>query len=129
MSASRIYAEIPDDNKRRGMLEFVYREFLKDPSRRWPWLAHAAAIAKHRLGDMALARRYASAIQQNATGPDVPTWARQMEVFILEDMNELETARIMIGGFLEKGLVKDASEARFLEQRLHSIEDRLRATK
>ena len=41
------------------MLEFVYREFLLDPNRRWPWLAHATVLAKHRLHDLPLALRYA----------------------------------------------------------------------
>jgi hypothetical protein len=129
MSASRVYAEVPQELKRRQMLDFVYRRFLEDPRRRWPWLAHAAAIAKHRLHDLPLARSYAAAIQRFADGPEVPTWARQMEAFILEDMNELETARIMIGGFLEKGMVKDAGEARFLEQRLKEIQRRLESSK
>ena len=48
-----------------------------------------------------------------------------MEAFILEDMDELETARIMIGGFVQSGQVKDAGELRFLEQRLQEIEARL----
>ncbi len=125
LAASRVYAEIPDETKARLMLEFVYQQFLLDPQRRWPWLAHAAAVAKHRLKDLELAKRYAAAIQQRATGPDVPLWAKQMEIFILEDMNELETARIMIGGFLASGTLTDPAEARFLEQRLHDIEARL----
>jgi hypothetical protein len=129
MAASRIYADVPDEAKQREMLDFVYHQFLEDPDRRWPWLAHAAAIAKHRLKDLALARRYAAAIQEHATSPSVPTWARQMEAFILEDMDELETARIMIGGFLEKGLIKDASEARFLEGRLKELEQRAASRK
>jgi hypothetical protein len=129
MAASRVYAEVSEPDKQRRMLDFVYREFFKDPERRWPWLAHAAGVAKHRLRDLALARTYAAAIQTYATGPSVPTWARQMEAFILEDMDELETARLMIGGFLEKGLVKDASEARFLEGRLKEIEARIRLRK
>jgi hypothetical protein len=107
----------------------VYREFFNDPDRRWPWLAHAAAIAKHRLKDPALARSYAAAIQARARGRDVPTWARQMEAFILEDMDELETARLMIGGFLEKGWVKDESEARFLARRLEELEARQKSGK
>ena len=41
LAASRIYAEVPDEEKQRTMLEFVMREFEKDPSRRWPWMAHA----------------------------------------------------------------------------------------
>ncbi len=129
LAASRLYAEVPDEVKVRKMLDFVYEQFLLDPQRRWPWLAHAAVIAKHHLNDLPLARRYAAAIQQHATGPDVPLWARQMQAFILEDMNELETARVMIGGFLASGSVTDPAEARFLERRLHEIEARLKNQK
>ncbi len=129
MAASRLYAEVPDEAKKRQMLELVYREFFKDPDRRWPWLAHAAALAKHGLKDLPLARRYAAAIQTYSLGEEVPLWARQMEIFILEDMNELETARIMIGGYIEKGLVKHPGELRFLEQRLQELESRIKQNK
>lgn len=127
MAASRLYAEVPSEAKTRQMLEFVYQQFPADPDRRWPWLAHAAAIAKHRLKDLPLAKRYAAAIQKHATGANVPLWARQMEAFILEDMNELETARIMIGGFLASGTVHEPGEIRFLDQRLKEIEARMKS--
>ena len=125
LAASRLYAEVPVEEKQRRMLEFVYRQFFVDPNRRWPWLAHAAAIAKHRLGDLQLARRYAVAIQRHATADDVPLWARQMEIFILEDMNELQTARIMIGGYIQSGKVKDPAELRFLDESLKRLEARM----
>ena len=124
-AASRLYAEVRDPAKQRKMLAFIYEKFLSDPNHRWPWLAHAAAIAKHELKDLPLARSYAAAIQAHATGPKVPLWARQMEAFILEDMNELETARIMIGGFVTSGQVKDLGELKFLEERLSEIEARI----
>ena len=124
-AAARVYAEVPDAAKSRVMLEFVYREFLVDPERRWPALAHAALLAKHRLHDLALARRYAAAIQRYARSPGVPLWARQMEVFILEDMNELEAARIMLGGMLASGAINDEAEARFLRRELEALERRL----
>jgi TPR repeat protein len=123
-SAARIYAEAPDPARSRTALEFVYREFFRDPERRWPWLAHAALVAKHRLGDLPLARRYAQAIDRHTRSPGVPLWARQMEIFILEDMNELEAARIVLGGLLESGAVHDPAEARFLRQRLEELEAR-----
>ena len=128
-AASRLYAEVPDNEKRRKMLDFIYKEFQKDPGRRWPWLAHAAVVAKQQLKDLPLARKYAAAIQENAKGEDVPLWARQMQAFILEDMNELETAKIMIGGFIQSGMVKDPGELRFLEGRLKEIEARIGAGK
>ena len=122
LAASRLYSEVPVESKQRSMLEFVYRQFLLDPDRRWPWLAHATVIAKHRLGDLPLALRYARAMQRYAVGRDVPPWARQMEIFILEDMNELEAARLVIGAYLESGTVKDPAELRFLDQRLRQLE-------
>jgi len=124
-AAARVYAEVPDAAKSRRMLEFIYREFLADPDRRWPALAHAALLAKHRLHDLALARRYAAAIQRYARSPALPLWARQMELFILEDMNELEAARIMLGGMLASGAIRDPAEARFLRRELESLERRL----
>lgn len=124
-AAARVYAENPDPGKSRLMLEFIYREFFSDPDRRWASLAHAALLAKYRLHDLPLARRYAAAIQQETRSPDVPLWARQMELFILEDMNELDAARIMLGGMLEKGAIRDADEARFLRQKLEELERRI----
>jgi hypothetical protein len=124
-SAARVYAEVLDPARSRIALEFVYQEFFLDPNRRWPWLAHAALVAKHRLGDLPLARRYAAAIDRFTTAADVPLWAKQMEIFILEDMNELEAARVMLGGLLESGTIRDPAEARFLAQRLKELEARL----
>lgn len=126
-AASRIYAEVPDPVRQRAMLEFVYEQFFADPERRWPWLAHAAYIARHELRDLPLARRYAAAIQQHVHGPAVPLWARQMEAFILEEMNELEAARIMFGGFIASGQVKEPGEVRLLEEKLKQIEAKLKA--
>jgi hypothetical protein len=123
-AASRIYAEIPDEAKQRKMLNFVYEQFLEDPDKRWPWLAQAASISKHRLKDLRLARKFAAAIQNHAIGKDVPLWARQMEAFILEDMNELEEAKIMIGGFIASGLITDPGELRFFQERLEQLERR-----
>ena len=71
-----------------------------------------------------LALKYARGIDSLTTAREVPLWARQMGVFILEDMNEFEAARIMLGGLLETGQIKDAGELRFLEGRLKALEER-----
>jgi len=123
-SAARVYAEVEDPARSRLMLEFVYEEYLRDQNHRWQWLAHAAVLAKHRLKDLELARRYAAALERYTTAPDIPLWAKQMQIFILEDMNELETARIMLGGLLESGAVRDPDEARFLRRHLEELEAR-----
>ena len=123
--AARVYAENPEPAKMRQMLEFIYAEFAADPNRRWLALAHAALLAKHRLHDLPLARRYAAAIQRLANDDSVPLWARQMEIFILEDMNELEAAKVMLGGLLASGRIRDPDERRFLQGRLEELEKRL----
>lgn len=129
MSASRLYAEVPDPARQRRMLEFVYAEYLKDPNRRWPWLAHATVVAKHQLKDLPLARKYAVALQQHTTTAEAPPWVRQMEPFILEDMNELEAARLLIGGLIASGQVKGRRDLELLERRLQRLEERIAAEK
>lgn len=121
-AASRLYAEIPDPEKQRKILDFIFREFALDPNRRWPWLAHAALVAKHRLHDLPLALRYANAIAAHPFGPEMPDWARQMNIFLLEDMNEFEQMKILLGGLLVSGNIRDPAEARFLQQKLDALE-------
>ncbi len=124
--ASRVYAEVEGaEPKQRAMLAFVRQQFDVDPNRRWPWLAHAAVLARHRLEDMDLAREYAQALRLQATGPEVPTWAKQMEILLLQDLGELETARILLGALVASRQVRDDRELAFLQERLAEIEARL----
>jgi hypothetical protein len=125
-AAARVYAENTDPDKTRLICDFIFEEFAADPNRRWPALAHAALLAKHRLQDLPLARRYAAAIGRLATDESVPLWARQMDIFILEDMNELEAAKVMLGGLLATGRIRDPEERRFLQGRLEELEKRLK---
>jgi hypothetical protein len=119
MMAAHVYSQVPDETRQRQMLDFVHREFLRDPDRRWRWLAHAAIVAKHRLADMPLALRYAEDIARHARG--AANWARQMRIFILEDMGENEAAAVLLGGLLASGELTDRNEARFLAERLAAI--------
>jgi hypothetical protein len=122
--AARVYAEVDDPGRCRTMLDFIHQAFLEDPNRRWSSLAHAALLARHRLHDLPLARRYAADVQRLTTEPSIPLWAKQMEVFILEDMNELDAARVMLGGLLASGRLQDPGERRFLQERLRELERR-----
>ncbi len=128
LAASRVYTVVPDEQRQRKMLEFVNEQFLLDPDSRWKWQAHAVYIAKHRLHDLELALRYARAMTKYATGENVPHWARQMEIYVLEDMGELESAKVLIGGLIDSGAIIDANELRFLKQRLQEIEARQSGT-
>ena len=76
-------------------------------------------MAKHRLNDPALALEYARAISEHS--PGAPAWARQMHIFVLEDMGELEAARILLGGLLTSGTVTDEHERLLLLESLERI--------
>jgi len=121
LAASRLYAEVNDKQKQRQMLDFVAGRYLEDPARRWPWLAHAVVIAKHRIKDTELALKYAQLLSATKEVENIPGWAQQMEVFILEDMGELEAAQILIGGLLSSGAVTDSHEIHFLKERLEQL--------
>lgn len=107
------------------MLDFIHQAYLEDPERRWPAMAHAAVLAKHRLKDLALARKFARTLQENTRSSHVPLWVRQMEFFILEEMNELEAARIMLGGLIASGQVSDSRDLELLKRRLEQLESEL----
>ena len=124
LAASEVYGAVGDPARVRTMLDFVYQRFGEDPNRRWPWLAHAALVARHRLHDLPLARRYAQAIRIHATGAGVPPWARELEAFMLEDMDELDSAQALIGALLHSGQVGDPRELAFLERRLATLKAR-----
>jgi hypothetical protein len=122
LAASNIYSNVSDLDKKRQMLELVYRQFLLDPSHRWPWLAQATVLAKHRLKDLPLALKYAQAIADHAT-PEMPAWAKEMHIFILEDLGELEQAQLVIGGMLASGQVTEPNEIKFLNDKLQELEN------
>ena len=123
LAASRLYSLVPDAGKKRLMLEFVRQKFLQDPGRRWQWLAHCIYVAKYQLKDLDLALDYARTLRLQTKSPAVPYWARHMEVYVLEDMGNIEAAKILIGGLLESNQVEDPAEIRFLQERLNTLAD------
>ncbi len=120
LAASRLYGEVSDPARSRIMLAFVAEAFAADPDRRWPWLAHAVFVAQHRLHDAPLALTYARQLA-TADAPAIPGWARQMEIFVLENIGEYEAAQVMLGGLLESGAVREARERDFLLRRLGEL--------
>ena len=122
-AAARVYAETADPARSRVALEFVLPGV---PARPEPALALARArrAARQAPAEGPAARApLRAALERHATARDVPLWAKQMEIFILEDMNELEAARIMLGGPARRaGRSSDPAELRFLKQRLEELE-------
>jgi hypothetical protein len=119
LAATQVYAQVPDPGRQRMMLDFVHRQFLLAPASRWPFLAHAAFIARHRLKDMNLAMTYARDLSRVSSAP---AWARQMSILLLADQGEKEQARVLLGGLLDSGAVKDPREIAFLLKHLDAAE-------
>jgi hypothetical protein len=119
LMASQLYGLVPDEARVRQMCDFVRRQFGRDPDRRWRWLAHCAIIVKHRLKDSGLALSYAEAITRDAR--HASGWARQMRIFMLEDMGEREAATVLLGGLLASGEVTDPQEVHFLTEQLKKL--------
>lgn len=121
LAAIRFYAEVPVFYKQYLMTEFVFKKFLEAPNQRWVAMAHAVYISKHKMKNLLLAAKYARELRLNVTDKNIPHWARQMEFFILEDMGEFESAKILIGALLESGELKDPKQINFLIQKLDKI--------
>lgn len=122
--ASRVYAEVNDAKRQRKMLAFIKRKFEELPDERWRWMAHAVYVAKHRLRDQELALGFARSLSRNVSQDTVPFWARQMHIYILEDMGRIEAAKILLGGLIESGEIEDPNEIRFLMKRLRDLDKR-----
>lgn len=122
--AARVYGSVTDPARQRIMMDYIYNKFNEDPNRHWRWLAHASIIAKHNLKDMPLALKYARALAEKATGEQVPYWARDMHFILLEDMGEIEAAKILVGALLESGEITDPYELRFLSEKIRELEEK-----
>ena len=125
LAAARIYGSVSDQEKKRVMMDYIYDKFRQDPNKHWRWLANAVIVAKHQLKDMPLALKYAEALAESTTSSDVPFWAKDMKIIVLEDMGEIESARVLVGGLIASGEITDPNELNFLENKIRELEEKL----
>jgi hypothetical protein len=127
--AARVYGSVSVEEKQREMMDYIFYKFNEDPNRHWRWLAHAVITAKHELKDMQLALKYANALAEKATGENVPYWARDMKIIVLEDMGEVEAAKILVGGLIASGEITDPYELNFLQNKIRTLEEKVTKTR
>jgi hypothetical protein len=123
--AARVYGSVSNREKQREMMEYIFYKFNETPDKHWRWLAHAVITAKHELRDMELALKYADALAEKATGANVPYWAKDMKIIVLEDMGEVEAAKVLVGGLIASGEITDPYELNFLENKIRVLEEKL----
>ena len=122
--AARVYGSIKNEEKQRIMLDYIFYKFNESPNKYWRWLAHAVIIAKHELKDFDLALKYAHAIAEKATGKNVPYWAKDMKIIVLEDMGEVEAAKILVGALIDSKEITDPYELNFLTHKIAVLEEK-----
>lgn len=120
--AAHYYAEVADTERVRVMLDFVHTRFIQDPKQHWPWMVSAVIKAKHRVKDLSLADRLATDLAQYTSAIDVPSWVRQMHIFVKADAGEVEEARALLGALLESGEIASQEEFTFLAERLRQLD-------
>lgn len=122
--ASRVYGNIQNPEKQRKMMDFVFEKFNQNPDKYWRWLANAIITAKHELKDNKLALKYANALSEKATGEDVPYWAKDMKIIVLEDMGHIEAAKVLVGALISSNEITDIYELNFLTQKIKDLEQK-----
>lgn len=122
--AARVYGSIKDPDKQRIMTDYVFYKFNENPQKYWRWLAHVVITAKHELKDFDLALKYANALADETAGLDVPYWAKDMKIIVLEDMGQVEAAKILVGALIESKEITDPYELNFLVQKIAVLEEK-----
>lgn len=123
--AARVYGSINDPEKQRIMTDYIFNKFNENPNKYWRWLAHAIITAKHEIKDNELALKYANALAEKATGKNVPYWAKDMKIIVLEDMGEIEAAKILVGALIDSGEISDPYEINFLTHKITTLEEKM----
>ncbi len=77
----------------RRLVDYLADHARRRPETKWRWLAQAVHLAHYRVGDRDLALSLAGEL---AALPTVPDWARQMQVFVLSDLGEVDAARTLL---------------------------------
>ena len=125
MLASRVYTQTTDKKKIRQMVDFIQRNFVQNPQLHWRRMTEATILAKHKLGDLALALSLAEQITNQPVDVIMPHWARDMQFILLGEMNEFETGITIIVALLESGSIDDPDEQRFLKKKLLDFQQML----
>ena len=120
--AARVYGSVKNPEKQRIMTDYVFKKFNENPDKYWRWLAHVVITAKHELKDFDLALKYAKALAEKATGENVPYWAKDMKIIVLEDMGQLEAAKVLVGALIDSGEITDPYELNFLSRKIAELE-------
>jgi hypothetical protein len=125
MLASRVYSQVRDPQRVRIMIDYIQRNFAKNPQLHWRRLAEATVTAKHKLGDLDLALSMAEQLSSQPSNIVMPHWARDMQFLLLGELNEFEAGIAVITALLQSDSIADSDEKRFLQKKLLEFQQNL----
>lgn len=123
--ASRVYSQVPDTGKIRQMINVIETLFRANPEQHWRRMAEACLLAKHQLKDLPRALELAQQVADLPVTVKIPYWARDMRLVLLDELDQYESAQLLISSLLQSGEIKDPDEIRFLQQRLLKIQQKM----
>ncbi len=123
--ASRVYSHVNDKAKLRLMVDVIQKLFKKNPQQHWRRMTEACLLLKHQLNDLPAALKVAEQISSLPKTMKLPFWARDMKLVLLDELNQYESAQILISSMLQSGEITDEDELRFLKGRLLKIQQAL----
>ena len=123
--ATRIYSQVADKNKIYRMIKLVEALFENNPEQHWRRMTEACLLAKHKLKDLPYALELAKKISAIPDEIVLPHWARDMKLVLLDELNQLESAQLLISSMLQSGEIKDPDEIRFLRSRLLKVQQKM----
>ncbi len=122
MAALHYYGNVRNPQKLRKMIVFVEQNFTEKPEAYWRWMAEAVIKAKYQLKDTEFAYELAVTLAEATYDLNVPNWAQQMHIFLLEEIGEVEAAALLLGALLSSGSLSKEEEIRFLQDRLRRMQ-------
>lgn len=126
MTATSVYTGVTDTAKIRKMVDYVAQEFATNPRKNWKWMASAATLAKNKLDDTEYALKLARELRMATAGDnEVPSWAKQMEVFLLQDLNSYEASANLVLSLVRSGEITDPQEFSLHLDRLTKLRETL----
>ncbi len=119
--ASRVYSQVKDPAKIRLMIKLIIDLFEHNPLQHWRRMTEASLLAKHQLKDLEFALELAERVAELPHSADIPYWARDMRLILLDELNQYQSAIILISSLLQSDEIKDPGERKFLQDRLLKI--------
>lgn len=123
--AVRVFSNTRDKKQLRIMLETVITLFESNPQNNWRWMAEGAVIAKYHLQDIELALTMAKTLSRLSKKHSIPSWARDLEFIMMEELNLLEAAMYVVEQSLLDKSQMHPDEKRFLEHRLLVLKQKM----